>query len=338
MATVARRARARSAPPVPERIASVRRAAPPVDISTLVFVAACVVFASVYVWMLYRSHTFVHTVDYDQGLWDQYTWGAANGYFHNTVRGLPFLGHHVSLGLFLFAPFYWFGAGARFLDFVQVMSIVAAAVGLFRLGRFYKLGPVGSLIGPLLLLLNFSVSGALVAHFHPETVAVGPLVWTWYFARQGRRRATAAFVVLTLIWKEDVALTVFGLGLAHAALTPSVPIAARRRVGAAMCGFALAWFLISTLVIVPAFSPGDGAFYGERFSLGQTAPEAIHNSVVHPSRVVEQLDRSNAVGYTHKMTAAYGFLPLVAPASLLISLPLGYVLNDLGFGGGMGGL
>ena len=105
----------------------------------LVFIALLVAnWLKVFVPLAIDQHRNYFTSDFDLGIFDQATWLLAHGRGFITVRGLPFLGHHLNFGLLLFAPAYWLGAGPEFLNVMVVVALAASVIPIVMICRHYR--------------------------------------------------------------------------------------------------------------------------------------------------------------------------------------------------------
>jgi uncharacterized membrane protein len=61
-----------------------------------------------------------------------------------------------------------------------------------------------------------------------------------------------------------------------------------------------------------------GALYG---NLGTTPSEVVKTSLRHPTLFIDRLSDNNAIGYAGRITSPLGFLPFLAPLTLLMGIP-----------------
>ncbi|MGQ0744599.1 MAG: DUF2079 domain-containing protein [Acidimicrobiales bacterium] len=264
------------------------------------------------VWL--RHHRF-GSFGFDMGIFDQAVWllSAGSGQLI-TVRGLTVFGHHSEPALYLFVPFYWLGAGPHFLNLAQVVSVAAGAVPVFLIARHY-LGRPGLAVGlAAAYLLNPSLQFLAQELFHPEVMAITPLLFAAWFGINHRWRWFAACLIFAVAWKEDVALAAMAMGLI-------VAVAANRRVGLTTAGVALGYFVFVTRVMLPYLN-GSEAFYNQFFGvLGGSATEIAINSVRDPGLVASRVLAPDAKEYYGRLLAPFGGLPLLAPVATWIGLP-----------------
>jgi uncharacterized membrane protein len=261
------------------------------------------------------------TFGYDMGLYDQGIWLLSR--FKDpflTIRGLHFFEHHVNLITLLFVPAYWLGAGPSFLYLVETVWMALGAVPLFLLARdrlesgWLAVAVAGCfLLYPSLEWINWW-------HFHPDALAITPLLFAWWLASRRRWGWFAVAIGVALACKEDAALAVLMMGLVLAVR----PAAGRpeRRAGLLTAAAGAGWFLLATKVVIPAAGGGDGPFYRELFpGFGDSLGQIAWTMVAHPSRLLGLATQHDRLTYYWRVLAPVAFFPLAAPLVLLIALP-----------------
>jgi uncharacterized membrane protein len=287
-----------------------------------VLVAGIAVWTTAFSFLVHDRISRFSAFDFDMGIYDQGVWLLARGRMFSTVRGLPILGHHVNLDLYLFAPFSWLGlASPTFLSVVQAMSLGLGAVPVYLLARLRLAQPWLAVALAFAYLAHPSLQWMTWELFHPDAMAMLPLLFAYYLSVRGQWRWYSACLVYALLWKEDVALVVVLLGLL-------VALRGQRRIGLATAGAAALWFVIATRVIIPAFHD-EGPFYADFYGdLGNSTSEIALNVFRHPDRTWEHLERADGLGYVGDVLAPYGYTSLLAPLVVVTGLPQG-LLNLL---------
>jgi uncharacterized membrane protein len=255
--------------------------------------------------------------DFDSGIFDQAAWLSAHASQFDTVRGLPLYGHHATFGFFLFAPFYLLGlAGPNVMDVAQVLALGAVPFVAYWVARRLGLEPWIAAVAGFVCLIHFSMSWLAQELFHPEVFAIAPLLAAYGFALREQNRAYWAMLFLAVIWKEDIALAIVGLGAV-------LLLQRHRRRGAYTMLFGVVWFAAVTKVLLPYFSPTGKAFYAEGFygNLGNDFGTVGISFLTHSNRVVDHLQNANAVGYVRDLWTPFAFINLLAPVTLLIAIP-----------------
>ena len=276
--------------------------------------------------LIVLRHNRFGTFDFDEGIQDQLIWQVAHFRQFTTVRGVPFLGNHASFGFFLLAPLVWLGGGPNTWNLLNAFALATGAMVLYLIARD-KLGkPWLSLIVGVVWLAQPSVQWWVQEGFHPECVALPFLFATYLFGERivartragvpvGRRLKWqfAASMFLTIIWKEDLALALVGMGL--------VWIVRRQwKLGLRVVVVAALWFAIFGAWMVPHFAKGTvyGGIYG---NLGTTPSQVVTTSATHPSRLLKRLDDNHALGYSRQLQQGFGYVTLLSPVTWLIGAP-----------------
>lgn len=275
--------------------------------------------------LVLARHNNFYTFDYDLGIFDQAIWLLSRGSSFITVRGLEVFGHHANLGFLLLVPFYWLGAGPNFLDVLMVAAVALGAVPIYRYSIQLLENQWHAILPPLAYLAHFTTSWIVNETFHPEVLAIAPLMFAYVASTRQQWRPYVLWLVAAGIWKEDVALAIAMIGII-------VWIRGNRRVGLITAAASITYFLFATRLMIPAFSNG-GAFYDGFFGeLGSGVFEILFNAVRRPSLVIDAFATHDALGYLRDLLFPYAFVPIVAPTALLIGLPQ-FVINMLSIHG-----
>ncbi len=282
--------------------------------AALTLAVAIAVFVFVFSRLVVLRHNRFYTADFDLGIHDQAIWLLAHGKSFDTVRGLPVFGHHATFGYYLLAPLVWLGGGPNTWNVIQVIAIGTSAIPVSVLANRRFGRPWLATVLGVVWLLNPSLQYFAWETFHPEVIAIAFLLWAYVAIDSKRLVPAIVLVVLALIWKEDVALFVVGLGGLYA-------IRRQWRVAGALAAAGLAWFAFTALWLVP-HEAGGGTVYGALYgNLGNSPGEVLINGVRHPSRVVGRLIDNDAVGYGRDLATPFAFSPLAAPEVLITGLP-----------------
>jgi len=270
---------------------------------------------SVLVWL---KHDRFASVDFDMGIHDQSIWLLAHFRGFMTVRGLQVFGHHATPGYFLFVPFYWLGAGPHLLNIAQVCVAAAGAVPVFLLAR-YRAGSAWAAASlGVAYLLQPALQFFMAELFHPEVIAITPLLCAYYCSVRKRWGGFALWAMLALCWKEDVALALVVLGLI---------IAARgdRKIGFVTAGAAALWFSLWIFALFPIINDGKIQNEGLYADVGGSPGGVVRSVFTHPGRIADKVVSSDTGRYAWKLLAPYGLVALAAPVVLLMGLPQAFL-------------
>lgn len=276
-------------------------------------------------------HNSFNTFDFDLGIHDQSLWLLAHGKWFNTVCGLNVFGHHAMFMYYFLVPFVWLGAGPHTWNALQVVALGISSIPIFLIARNRLANAsVANIFGFIWLLLP-STTYLAFETFHPETMAIPFLLMAYHYCTDRSVSGEFQFdrhnfiailwLIAAMLWKEDVALAAMGIGV--------LMLCSRKRIfGLIVLSLSTAYFLIIAIWLVPHFAGSETAYgmlYGE---LGTTPSSVVLNSLGKPSLFFARLSENNAMGYLGQITSPMGFLPLLAPVTLLIGLPQ-YFINIL---------
>jgi len=287
----------------------------------LALAASLAVFAVAFVRQTWALHDRFGTYGFDVGIYDQGTWLLSR--FHapfSTVVGLNLFGDHASYVLVLLAPLYRLWPDPRPLLALQVVFLAVPAVVVYRLGARRLGHPAAGLAVAVAYLAYPAMQWAIVWQFHPETLAAGFLALAALAADRGRTRAMAVLLALALLCREDVGLVVAGFGALLA-------VTGRRALGMRTALAGLAWFLVTTFLLVPLANGRLTAQFEQTYGVTGTGPVAVLRAVpaigVH---AVATAMSNQGLWYLLLVFLPLLGLPLLAPGRLWpVAAPL--ILN-----------
>ena len=283
----------------------------PAALGLVAVVAAWIVTFGV---LVVRRHDRFWDVDFDMGIYDQAIWLLAHGREFITVRGLPVFGHHGTFSLLLFVPAYWLGAGANFVNVVQVVVLALGAIPLYLLARERAIAPWGAAALGTAFLLHPALQFFSWELFHPETIAITPLLCAYLCSVRRSWGWFAFWTLLAISSKEDVAIAVAALGLI-------VALRGDRRIGLATAGLAAVWFVLVSQVMLPVVS-GHPAHYESLYSgVGGSPTGILETAFTDPGNLTSRIWSAESGEFAWKLTAPFGLTPILAPVPLLMGLP-----------------
>ena len=264
-------------------------------------------------------HHGLGTSSYDSGLYDQGMWLLSRGEApFVTLMGRNLFGDHTSFVLLFLVPLYWIAPGAWIMFFSQSAAIAAGAIPVYLYGRKRLRSEWFALIAATTYLLHPAVGWANLENFHPDSflgVFVGVAL---YAALERKWKLYAAFVVLSLLVKEDVSLVIVPLGI-------WVALRRDRRIGL-ITVFGSLWFMFTAMYVVmrgligqptlnawriPFSQPGDGT--------GAAARRLIDTAVTNPTQLADHLRSDGRPWYLWQMTSPFAWIFLRLPSVALIS-------------------
>ncbi len=290
------------------------RAASPLGLPQRTLGAFIAAYAAVFSYYLILRHHRFATFDYDLGIFDQAVWLLSRGESFMTLRGLDFWGHHFEPAMLLFVPAYWLGAGASTLNVAMVISLSLGAIPVYRMARKHLDNDWLAVVVGAAFCMHYSSQWILQETFHPEIMAVTPMLFAWLAMSEERWRAAVGWIIFAVAWKEDVAMAVAMMGIV-------IGIRGHRRYGMMIFLGAAAYFGVATEIILPAMNGGEvfyGGLYGE---LGNSPADVAGTALTEPAMVLEVLYRQHAIGDARDLLAPFSFASLLSPLPLLMALP-----------------
>ena len=264
-------------------------------------------------------HDRFGTFGFDLGFYDQGIWllSQLKDSFV-TSRGLRLFGHHADPILVLIAPFYRLGAGPIFLLVVQVFAQAMGGLALYLLARdllHSKWAGVGLATA---FCLNPTNQWLVWEFFHPDALAIGPLLFAYWAARSKHWGVFWVAGALAMLCKEDVTLSLIVLGLL-------VIFWGDRRRGALIAAISAAWYLLATRWWIPTQNH-IGPFYDTLFgNLGKSPTEIVYNSVRHPTETWRRASAGDTKSWYWKMLAPWALMPLLDLRALALAAPMIFV-------------
>jgi uncharacterized membrane protein len=274
-------------------------------------------------------HRNFGTWSFDMGIYDQGYWLVSRfGQSFVTVRGLEFWGQHINLIAYLYAPFYWLGAGPTFLMATQAACLGLGAWPVYllardRIGRWYGLAFATA------FLFYPAVQFVAWANYHPEAMIITPFLFAWWFASRGRWTAYWIALAFVLAMREDVALAVTVMGVVmwfgrRRAVRRGEPVpAGGRHVPLITTLVGAGWYLLCTKVLIPHFNNGEEPFYVAYFysAWGTTMGEVAGSILRHPNRVVSDATQPDRLRFYRDLFLPLGLFPLGALGALFMAAP-----------------
>ena len=214
---------------------------------------------------------------------------------------------HTNAVAVLFAPVYYALPYTETLLITSATLISVGAIPLYLVCRRYTGSKNLALAVVISYLLNPGLHAAHIADFNFLAFAVPSVLFAFYFMTQRRWVPFWACVALLLCVREEMGLVVFGLGLYMLLFRET------RGVGlaAALAGagtFAFIYFVVFGLV--------DNKLLGS-FAI-PLDPGAWTSST--GAALADHVHHSRAYAYLASMFAHTGFLSVLSPAALLVSL------------------
>lgn len=272
-------------------------------------------------------HNLFQSTAFDLGIFDQAVYLISSG-VEPIVSLIRFhvLGDHAAFVLYPLALLYKIFPSVYWLLAVQAIALALGGIPIWHLAIQSGLHRAQAYALSWLYWLYPVVFNLNLFDFHPEVIALPALLGAIWAARQRRIWSFLAAITLILACKAVLSLTVVALGVWLLLEQPS------KRFGAIALGIGIAWFLLSTQVIIPKFSGDEPAAVGRYSYLGNSVPEIARNLLLHPDLVLRYLfSRANAeylllllVPFAWALSPRYLLPMLGAMPTLLLNLMTDY--------------
>jgi uncharacterized membrane protein len=285
-----------------------------------------------YSWLSIQRHRTFQSNAMDLGYTDQVVWNTRHGRFlqfstfENAPIDLPLsqfqrtdvlLAYHVELLLIPISLLYAIYESPITLLVLQAVGVGVGALPAFWLARDHLKSDWGGLVYALAYLLAPALQGAILSDFHAVSLTSSLFLFALYFLHARRYAGYFVVVVLAMLAKEDVPLLIVVLGL-YALL-----IRRERMLGALTAVLGVAWFLIATQLIQPAYHGLPNSPFFHRITVfGPTIGDSVLNVIRQPMLLWRWLSQPQIVTYLGGLLASAGFTSLFSPLVLSLSAPV----------------
>ncbi|MBF0494949.1 MAG: DUF2079 domain-containing protein, partial [Candidatus Omnitrophica bacterium] len=278
------------------------------------FLASIIFFAVHFNSSVYRYNTLQYK-DWDLAILSNGMWNLVHGNAYISIIDKPLLGNHFNVIAYLIAPVFLVFKHPLTLLFLQTLALTLPALPIYSLGKRFFNDNTGFLLA-LVYFLYPPVFYAARYEFHFETLAPLFLTLTLYFVYTGRNFWVIISGITAMLCKENIPLTVMGIGLYTIFFVPRKKI-----LGFLVTLMGAGYFLLVTLKLQPLFNPSIGyaahyAKYGAGFS------DVYAHVLTHPGEIIREIFSSRQnLNFFYEILSPLLFLPLLAPDVLLITAP-----------------
>lgn len=249
---------------------------------------------------------------------------------------------HNDLILALIAPLYVIYSGPEMLLVVQSAALALGAFGLYLLTNAVIKTQFKSTVsaGGSWLALSIAVSYLLypmlhytnLFEFHGVALATTFLIFMFYFWYIGRYKISFLFALLSMLTKEQVALTVLFFCL-YVVFSSCKDLFIKKkftwkttlpylRFPVVLGLLALTYFIVSLEVIIPFFRGGTDHFALEYYGEFGDSPTGVISAIVrNPSLIFKYVLNEDAIRYLVQLFQPVGFLAILSPFVLAIAAP-----------------
>ena len=228
---------------------------------------------------------------------------------------------HAFWNLVPICSLYWLHATPYWLLVLSVVSVIAGAIYMFRIGRFLGWSAPLAAAAALSLILNDNTARALNYGFHVEVLYVWFVAWMIHAALTSNRLSFALATIATVTVKEDAVLLILAV-VCGLVVTGHAPARARDWFYFLVFPIALAVanFVVYCKLLLPALVAGGAPIYSGYWSnYGPTTTAAALEMLRQPMRVVREAVTS---GLFPIVLPPHGFLPIAGWRWSLGILPI----------------
>lgn len=263
---------------------------------------------------------------FDLSFYEQSVWNTVHGRFLQvsaTDFSSSLLGTDAILILALMAPFYAIVPSPFTLLFLETLVVGLAALPVYWLARDHLRNRWVGLILAAAYLFQLSVQNGNLYEWRERPLAMGFLLFAFYYYERGRFKTFWLFAVLALCCRPENGLVLAMLALYGFVSGYPKKFGWRFVVGPLVLG--LVWFGLVVAVVIPASSSGHSFALAENYgSLGSSPGDILKNLVTQPLKSLGIVLQGNAFAklvYIPLLLLPFLFLPLGSPTVLLMALP-----------------
>ncbi len=251
---------------------------------------------------------------------------------------------HNDILLALLALFYFIYSGVETLLIIQVVVVALGALAVHKIAQHVFGGApysyLLSLIFSLAYLLYPPLQKGNIFDFHAVTLATTTLLFMFYFWLLKKYKLSLVFFILSILSKEQVALTtmMFGLygfwtALRHSGERSDSRIVVKNNDSGqagmtkkklfSLCiiFISIFWFALSIFYIIPVTRGSEHFAIGKYGDFGNSPIGIIIGIVSRPYSILKIFLSNQSLTYYLALLGPLGFLSVLSPLPLLIALP-----------------
>ncbi|MHB1132533.1 MAG: DUF2079 domain-containing protein [Chloroflexota bacterium] len=266
-----------------------------------------------------RHETF-NSSTFDLAIADQALWTT----LHGQLLGITLepdvvtsdFGYHFELIMLAIVPLYWLYANVNVILVLQTVALALGALPASWLAYRRLHSNVAAVVFALAYLLFPALHSTNMFDFHAFSLSAPFLLFAFYYMDIRNYGAFAVAAFLAMSTRQNIPLTIALMGLYIALLQR------RWRVGLVTVAVSVAWFGFGTYVVVPAFNMQGQDWLWNRYPGMSGGPlNFIGYLLSNPGHILEPAPGLNNVEYFFRLLLPVYFLPLLHPASLLLTGP-----------------
>lgn len=282
------------------------------------FIAGFIAFFS---YLSIARHDNFHSRRLDLGNMEQTVWNIAhgNGFTLTDPMGsqnISRLGVHADFLLILISPLYRIWSDARTLLLLQVIVIGLGALPVYWIAKETLRSKPLALFFAGAYLLYPPLERMTLHDFHAVSLSMTFLLFAYWYMRRQHYWLFAVFAVLAGLGKENIWITIGLMGLYIAFVQK------HRLLGLVIAGIGFGLFYFLYWYAIPyALATHQHFAVAYLSEFGENQNGIVIGVLKHPFNVLSDLLKIDRLEYYATLLFPLGFLPLLAPFSLLFALP-----------------
>lgn len=307
-----------------------------IKILLFVFILAYIVYFSYFTILRYQT---LYASHYDLGIMNQTVYNTYKAIANHDLSRIleltdPTNGQqikrmaiHNDVLLAFLAPFYFIHAGPETLLVIQSIVLGLGALAIFGIAAHVfqkkKYASVLALLFSVAYLLYTPMQRSNDFDFHAVTLATSFLLFMFYFWLKKRYKISLLFFLLSLLSKEQVGLTAFMFGLYTLYINRKNQEKRKENTIYAVLIMlvSVVWVIVSFGIITPLFRGSKHFAIGDYGDFGDSPIRIIIGIITNPYSVSKYIFRNDTLRYFWFLLGPVGFLSLLSPLQLLISVP-----------------
>lgn len=285
-----------------------------------------VIYIGIIVYFLFFSlssvfqHFALNTHAEDLGLFDQIIWNILHGNgAYTTLKHENFFREHFTPIFYLLAPLYLIFDSPVTLLTLQSLFLALPAIPIYYITKVKIKSELIAMIFSITYLFCHFIHCANLFDFHQEIFIPFFILSAFYFFLKQKYFLYFCLITLAMMCKEDISLYLIPFSI--------VIFFKEKKQGIAALTFlyALAWFLISTQIIIPSYSASSHyELLTARYAwLGTSLPEIVKNIFLNPFKVLSITFTPQKIATMIRMFLPLGFLNIANIwGIILVALPL----------------
>ncbi len=276
-----------------------------------------ILFFLIFSFQTINRHLNFNSHAFDLGIYTQVIYLYSQGQLaYSSLKHMILLADHFGPILILFAPIYKLFPSAITLLIIQALFVSLSSIPIYLIARDRLKSTLLSLLITLGFLTSVGITSAIIFDFHLATISVLPLsliLYCWCFKKW---RAYFIFLVLSVLFKEDVPLLLLGLGIFEL-------FQKQIRVGSLTMIFSLiSFYLIKVNLMEFLWHGGASAYISISIFPLDSPVDLFLLFLTRPMLFLDQIFNSPIkIDTLNALLRQFGYLPVLSPLAWITAFP-----------------